>query len=57
MAARVGKWFKLKPDVKPGDVVLVVSPDIPWGQWPLGRVLGKDQHVRSLKLHNKQGLL
>jgi len=48
------KWFKLKPDVKPGDVVLVVSPDTPRGQWPLGRVLevyqGKDQHVRSLKL-------
>ena len=48
------KWLKLKPDVKPGDVMLVVSPDTPRGQWPLGRVLevyqGKDQHVRSLKL-------
>jgi len=40
------KCFKLKPDVKPGDMVLIVSSDTPRGQWPLGRVLevyqGKD---------------
>ena len=40
------KCFKLKPDVKPGDVVLIVSSDTPRGQRPLGRVLevyqGKD---------------
>jgi len=31
------KWFKMKKDVKPGDVVLVVSPDIV--KDPLGRIL------------------
>ena len=39
---------------KTGNVVLVVSPDNPRGQWPLERVSevyrGKDQPVQSLKL-------
>ena len=47
------KWFKMK-NVKPGDVILVVSSDIPQGQWPLGRILevypGKDGKVRTVKL-------
>jgi len=50
----------MKKDVRPGDVVLVVSSDTPRGQWPLGRVLkvypGKDGKVRTVKLKvgNKQ---
>ena len=48
------KWFKMKKDIKPGNIVLVVSPDTPRGQWPLGRILevypGKDGHIRSVRL-------
>ena len=43
----------MKKDIKPGDIVLVVSPDTPRGQWPLGRILevypGKDGHIQSVK--------
>ena len=43
------KWFKMKKDIKPGNTVLVVSPDTPRGQWPLGKILevypGKDGHI------------
>jgi len=48
------KWFKIRKDVKPGDVVLVISPDTVRGQWPLGRILevypGKDGKVRTVKV-------
>ena len=34
--------------------MLVISPDTPRGQWPLGRILevysGKDGHIRSARL-------
>ena len=46
--------MKVKKNINPGDVVLVVSPNTPRGQWPLGRILevypGKDGHVRSVRL-------
>ena len=29
----------MKKYIKPGDIVLVFSPDTPHGQWPLGRIL------------------
>ena len=32
------KWNNGKDDFKTGDVVLVLSTDNPWGQWPLGRI-------------------
>ena len=48
------KWMKVKKNINPGDVVLVVSPNTPRGQWPLGRILevypGRDGHVRSVRL-------
>ena len=48
------KWFKMKKDIQPGDIVLVVSSDTPRGRWPLGRILevypGKDGHIRSVRL-------
>jgi len=51
---RGSKWQKEQKDVKVTDVVLVVAPDTPRGQWPLGRVLavfpGKDKHVRAVKV-------
>ena len=48
------KWQKEQKDIQVNDVVLVVAPDAPRGQWPLGRVLavfpGKDKHVRAVKV-------
>ena len=48
------KWQKEQKDIQVNDVVLVVAPDTPRGQWPLGRVLevfpGKDKHVRAAKV-------
>ena len=34
-----GKWHKLQEDLKPGDMVLVVSPDTSCGKWPLGKIV------------------
>ena len=51
---RRSKWWKKQKDVQVTDVVLVVAPDTPRGQWPLGRVLavfpGKGKHVRAVKV-------
>ena len=48
------KWFKMKKDIKPGNTVLVLSPDTTRGRWPLGRILevypGKDGHIQSVRL-------
>ena len=48
------KWTETRPDLKIGDVVLVISPDCPRAHWPLGRVLevfpGQDGHVRVAKI-------
>ena len=48
------KWQKEQKDVQVNDVVLVIDPDTPRGQWPLGRVLevypGKDNHARAVKV-------
>lgn len=55
------KWNKTQRDVQIGDVMLVISPDTPRGNWPLGRVLevypGQDGHVRVVKLQVGQGTL
>ena len=32
------KWHKTKPNLKPGDVVLVVDESTPRSQWNLGKV-------------------
>lgn len=51
---RRSKWQKEQKDVQVNDVVLVVAPDSPRGQWPLGRILavfpGEDKHVRAVKV-------
>lgn len=51
---RRGKWWFAKKEIKVGDVVLVLKPDSPRGQWPLGRITevnpGKDGHVRAVKV-------
>eukprot|EP00117_Sycon_ciliatum_P011863 scpid57960/ scgid13154/ len=48
------KWRREQPDLAVDDVVLVVDPGTPRGQWRLGRVQesypGKDGHVRVVKV-------
>ena len=47
---RRSKWTDVQPDMKEGDIVLVVDPATPRGCWPLARVErvhpGRDGHVR-----------
>lgn len=51
---RRSKWQKEQKDVQVNDVVLVVAPYTPRGQWPLGRVLevfpGNVKHVRAVRV-------
>ena len=45
------KWRQEMPDLKVGEVVLMLSPDLPRGRWPLGKIEavypGTDGHVRA----------
>ena len=44
----------MKPNLKIGDIVLVISSECPRAHWPLGRVLkvflGQDGHVCVAKI-------
>jgi len=55
------KWHKTFRDFKVNDVVLIIDPDTPRGQWPLGRVTkvlsGKDGHVRVVEIKTANSLL
>lgn len=48
------KWCTTHRDFKINDVVLVIQPDTPRGQWPLGVITGvcpgRDGHVRVVKV-------
>ena len=48
------KWRQQQRDLKPGDTVIVPSPDTPRGRFPLARVTevmpGRDGQVRVVKL-------
>jgi hypothetical protein len=48
------KWHSTSRDFRVNDVVLVVSPELPRGQWKLGTVVrtypGRDGHVRVVDL-------
>jgi Family of unknown function (DUF5641) len=48
------KWSTDRPNVKVGDLVLVIEPNTPRGQWPLGTVLevtpNADKVVRVAKV-------
>ena len=52
--ARRPKWNKVQEDMKKGDIVLVIEPNTPRGNWSLGRVVavypGADGHVRTVQL-------
>ena len=51
---KLHKWRDVKPDIKDGDVVLVVDNTSPRGHWPLARVErtypGSDGHVRTVDI-------
>ena len=48
------KWFKTQRNLQVGDIVLLISPHAPHGQWPLGRIIevyaGEDGRVRVAKV-------
>ena len=48
------KWTEVVKDLVDGDVVLVLDPNLPRGQWPLGRITetfpGRDGHTRVAKV-------
>ena len=55
------KWFQTGPNLKIGDLVLVVDYGTPRGSWPLGRIVrvfsGHDNVVRSAEVKTKFGLM
>ena len=48
------KWTEVVKDLTVRDVVLVLDPNLPRGQWPLGRLTetfpGRDGHTRVAKV-------
>ena len=55
------KWQDVKPNIRIGDMVLLIDDNAPRGAWPLGRVSevnsGRDGLVRSVRLVTKSGQL
>ena len=56
-----GKWGKERGDLQVGDLVLVLSTDIPRGKWPMGGIVqvfpGADGHVRTADVRVKGSVL
>ena len=52
--ARSKKWSQVRRNLKEGEVVLVIEPNMPRGSWALGRIVtiypGSDGHVRTVQL-------
>jgi len=48
------KWTDVVKELKKGEIVLVLEPNLPRGKWPFGRIvdtyLGKDGHSRVAKV-------
>ncbi|XP_053406667.1 uncharacterized protein LOC123558187 [Mercenaria mercenaria] len=55
------KWFLGTRDFTVGDIVMVIDPDVPRGQWHLGRITkvfpGRDGHVRVAEVHIGNNIL
>ena len=51
---RLPKWTSAQKSLEEGEIVLVVFPDSPRGEWPLGRVVcvdpGKNHLVRVAQI-------
>jgi ribonuclease HI len=54
------KWNSVSQDVREGDIVLVINPDIPRGHWKLGVIVktypGSDRHVRVVDVRIGQSV-
>ena len=54
------KWWKLRENVKNGDIVLLIDPNIKRGKWQMGIIIetypGKDKNVRSVKVRTSTGI-
>ena len=50
------KWTDVVKDLKNGDIVLVLGPNLPRGKWPLVRIVdtypGKDGHSRVVRVQS-----
>ena len=55
------KWHQTKSNLKEGDLVLILSENMPRGVWPMGLVEevheGSDGLVRSAKIRTKSSQL
>jgi len=55
------KWLNPQKYLQVGEVVLIVLPDTPRGQWPLGRVIevhpGEDGRVRAAKIQVERNVV
>ena len=55
------KWLQERPNLKVGDLVLVMDENAPRGRWPLGKVddvnVGRDGLVRSVRLSTQSSQL
>lgn len=55
------KWFRQKPNVKIGDLLLVQTPNQPPTNWQLGRIenthLGQDGVIRVATIRTTDGLI
>ena len=55
------KWGKERRDLQVGELVLVLSTDIPRGKWSMGRIVqvfpGPDDHVRTADVRVKGSVL
>ena len=54
------KWHRESRDIAEGDLVLLISDNLPRGRWPLARVTrivrGDDGRVRSAEVKTKAGV-
>ena len=54
-----GKWFKIRDNLKIGDIILVIDKDYPRSKWNMGLVIqvypGDDGLVRSAKVKTSFG--
>jgi hypothetical protein len=54
------KWTDVNPNLKPGDLVMLMDVLTPRNLWPIGLVqsvdIGRDGLVRSVKVKTKDGV-
>lgn len=55
------KWFDEDKNLKPGDLVIIIDPNLPRNTWPKGVIEtvypGRDGRIRTARVKTKTGLL